>query len=286
MPRRGVTLVELVAVVGTIGVIILMLLPALLRAGELARQIECQNNQKQVALGLLNYHHEFECFPPGAYESLGTDGRPVGRGLSWSIALLPHVEQANVYSSLFRDMPVSAPENLTFRVTSMRTFLCPSSLPHAEARSHPLLLGTGVGMVQLARSSYVASFGTGDPLDSANPSSNGMFMTGRCVRLEDVFDGTSSTFLLGERSPESGPASWVGVVGATGPALIFGTTAGDPGPNARPPRVTGFSSRHPGGAYFAFGDGSVRFVSNGVGATVYHALATRAGGEIISDDGE
>ena len=79
MPRRGVTLVEMLVVVGTIGVLVLMLLPALLGGNELGRQIECQNNQKQVALGLLNYHHAHESFPAGCYETLGPDGRPVGR---------------------------------------------------------------------------------------------------------------------------------------------------------------------------------------------------------------
>ena len=46
----------------------------------------------------------------------------------------------------------------------------------------------------------------------------------------------------------------------------------------------GYSSRHPGGANFAFGDGSVRFLKNSITASVFRLLANRADGEIISAD--
>ncbi len=288
MPRRGVTLVEMVVVIGTIGLMILMLLPALLGGADRARQVECQNDLKQISLGLVSYHHTFECFPPGSYSTVAADGRTVGHGLSWGISLLPFVEQTALGASLLRNVSVAAPENQTFCRASIRTFLCPSSLPPTEVHTQSLPLGVNAAPVVLARSSFVASFGTGNPLDgpTAISMSDGMFMHDRCVRIDDVLDGTSTTILVGERSPESGPASWVGVVGETGSALIFGTTGGDPGPNARPARATGYSSRHLGGANFAFGDGSVRFIKNGIGTKLYHALATRRGGEIVSEDEE
>jgi prepilin-type processing-associated H-X9-DG protein/prepilin-type N-terminal cleavage/methylation domain-containing protein len=43
-------------------------------------------------------------------------------------------------------------------------------------------------------------------------------------------------------------------------------------------------SYHPGGANFSFADGSVRFGKNSVNLTVWNALGTRAGGEVISAD--
>ncbi len=46
----------------------------------------------------------------------------------------------------------------------------------------------------------------------------------------------------------------------------------------------GFRSLHPGGANFAFADGSVRFVKESVNLATYRALGTRAGGEVISAD--
>ena len=44
----------------------------------------------------------------------------------------------------------------------------------------------------------------------------------------------------------------------------------------------GFSSNHPGGANFLFGDGSVRFLKQTINTTVYRNLANRADGEMIS----
>ena len=43
----------------------------------------------------------------------------------------------------------------------------------------------------------------------------------------------------------------------------------------------GFHSRHPDGANFAFADGHVSFVGDGIDMAVYRALGTRFGGEII-----
>ena len=50
------------------------------------------------------------------------------------------------------------------------------------------------------------------------------------------------------------------------------------------PRVNAFGSLHPGGANFAMVDGSVRFLKQTIAQPVYHALGTRAGGEVISAD--
>ncbi len=51
------------------------------------------------------------------------------------------------------------------------------------------------------------------------------------------------------------------------------------------PRVNAFGSLHPGGANFAMADGSVRFIKQSISQPTYHALGTRAGGEVISSDG-
>ncbi len=51
-----------------------------------------------------------------------------------------------------------------------------------------------------------------------------------------------------------------------------------------PTFVGGYSSRHPGGGNFTFGDGSVRFLKTSITASVFRLLANRADGEIIDAD--
>ena len=61
----------------------------------------------------------------------------------------------------------------------------------------------------------------------------------------------------------------------------------DPVPGAEiPPAalyVGGFGSNHPGGANFALGDGSVRFIRSSIDPQVFRLLGHRADGEVISD---
>ena len=63
----------------------------------------------------------------------------------------------------------------------------------------------------------------------------------------------------------------------------FGPTPSNDSPNASEGGPDGFSSRHTGGANFLYGDGSVRFVKDGVSRGAFRAFATAAGGEIIQD---
>ena len=65
--RKGFTLVELLVVIAIIGILIAPLLPAIKRAGEAARRMECQNHLKQLGLAMLNYTDSRKCFPSGGY---------------------------------------------------------------------------------------------------------------------------------------------------------------------------------------------------------------------------
>jgi prepilin-type processing-associated H-X9-DG protein len=101
----------------------------------------------------------------------------------------------------------------------------------------------------------------------------------RCQRLEDVTDGTSSTVAFGEKKDSQGWAvgGWAG--------SEFDAWTSPTFTEAEPVALTVYTgSFHPGGAHFAFCDGSVRFLKSSTNKTVWYALLTRDGKEVVSSD--
>ena len=110
--RRGFTLVELLVVIAIIGVLVGLLLPAVQAAREAARRSSCQNNNKQLGLGLHNHHDTRKAFPVAS--SIGwvansgwTNHNPVAgstavttSGYSWMTHILPYIEQSNLYNAI------------------------------------------------------------------------------------------------------------------------------------------------------------------------------------------
>ena len=90
--RRAFTLIELLVVIAIIAVLIALLLPAVQQAREAARVTQCRNNLKQLGLALHNYESLHRHFPAGSLRS------PQGwYGHSWLAAILPFMEQGNLY---------------------------------------------------------------------------------------------------------------------------------------------------------------------------------------------
>jgi len=87
--RRGFTLVELLVVIAIIGTLVGLLLPAVQSAREAARRSSCQNNMKQLGLGILNYESTNKTLPPGNDQRFN--------GMHWR--MLPYMEETNVHQS-------------------------------------------------------------------------------------------------------------------------------------------------------------------------------------------
>ena len=85
MSRKAFTLVELLVVIAIIGILVVLLLPAIQAAREAARRAECGSNLKQLGIGMQNYHDTWKQFPlPGM----------IANELGWTVSLiLPQIEQ-------------------------------------------------------------------------------------------------------------------------------------------------------------------------------------------------
>ena len=96
---RGFTLIELIAVIAIVSLLAAIALPAVQRAREAARALQCQNHLKQIGIALQNYHDQHLSFPPGSVSDW-----------SWISQMLPQMERADVYRNFdFRIDPSGEP---------------------------------------------------------------------------------------------------------------------------------------------------------------------------------
>jgi prepilin-type N-terminal cleavage/methylation domain-containing protein/prepilin-type processing-associated H-X9-DG protein len=297
--RRGFTLIELLVVIAIIGVLIALLLPAVQSAREAARRAQCVNNLKQIGLALLNYEGALLTFPPGYVSNFDSQGNDTGPGWGWATMLLPQFEQTPVFVAINFNLPIEDPTNLTSRLPLVNNFLCPSDTvqPFWWAVNRDAATGAPVqNICQVASSNYVGVYGTSEP----GPNGEGVFFRDSKIALKDITDGSSQTIIVGERSHRLGEATWVGsvtnallyptdndnigrYVTETSPGMVLGHAGEGHGPGDPRSDVNQFYSVHSGGGVnFQFADGHVSFLKSTMDYKTYLALATRAGGEVVS----
>jgi prepilin-type N-terminal cleavage/methylation domain-containing protein len=305
--RQGFTLVELLVVIAIIGVLVALLLPAVQAAREAARRMSCQNNLKQLGLGVANFEDTYKFLPSSRYDNRYT----------WAVEILPFIEEKNLAEQW--DLTKSYYAQTTIaRTTTVPGFFCPSrrssklgtsgsiSIPNNDQQDN-----TSNTPVPGALADYAACVGsTGrdywwDGVGSSGGDNTllkcrGAFKmknnwatatpkpaTVNGIRLAEVTDGMSNTIFIGEKHVQ------VGTFGKSGgDCSVFNGDKGcsyrGAGPTfalARTPQQNlnaNFGSYHPGVCQFVMADGSVHPIRTTINLTVLGNLADIADGVPVS----
>ena len=292
--RTGFTLIELLVVIAIIAILVGLLLPAVQKVREASNLASCRNNLKQIGIALQNYHDVQGAFPVGYYDATPWPQLDNGPGWGWAAYLLPYMDQDNLFRKINFKLDVGDPANADAVKTFIKIYFCPSD----KLVTQFTITDGGTNSWVLGQSSYVACNGNDGVDDFTTPEHTGSFMRAvKGYRIADITDGLSNTMFVGDRTAFLSYCAWAGgPTGAINPFLWapgnFGAEvtllmchAGDTGPNT--PGVfdaDSTSSPHRNGVPFVFGDGSVHFLGNNISIPVWRALATRAGGETVSND--
>jgi hypothetical protein len=242
--------------------------------------LQCANNLKQIALGLLNYA---DTYVPG--QTPQEHELPAGtiflaelapeKRLSWCVELLPFIEQDGVYRGFDRKLGWDAPANIPAAQTPLKTLSCLDWVREAEPNAFFLTAYLGVAGL----GTDAATLPTGD-------RKAGVFGYDRRTPLSAIKDGTSNTLLILESARDNGPWARGGpstVRGLdTGEAPYLG--AGRPFGGTHYSENTIFGRGKPLGCNAALADGSVRFLAEPVAPDILEALATIAGEEVIGEN--
>jgi len=334
---RGFTLIELLVVVSVVGVLVALLLPAVQAAREAARRSQCTNNLKQLGLAVQGYVDIHGVMPLGSFKMAppaGGDPCQGGHEAGVFVAILPFLEQGALFNAFNSNAHYETAVNRTVNGTGLSVLWCPSD--GSVSRADSAHFGWPVRFC-----SYMGSAGTwNSPAENRGPTcplqnfqallgqANGVIFYYSSIRLAGVTDGTSQTFLFGEHAYGKNPAieqpDWGWWFSGNYGDTIF-TTMFPMNPQGKlpdvpneslygvdiHPSIQAASSYHPGGAHFAFCDGSVRFLKETIDSSafdastglprgwsvapsglylvappgrigVYQALSTRSGGEVIS----
>jgi prepilin-type N-terminal cleavage/methylation domain-containing protein len=332
--KAGFTLVELLVVITIIAILIALLLPAVQMAREAARAAQCKNNVKQLALACYNHEAQTGRFPSGGWNWHWTGDADMGNDYlqpgGWIYNILPFLEQPDLHNFGLGLGAWNSTEKKDAHarriVATLNGINCPTrrksaaipsgtsaqnnySAPSFSCRTDYAANGGDIWNEMNGGTSY-ADISSPSDLDSAGVkaaisdfrkvASGIMFACSR-VRAADIGDGTSNTYLLGEKYVNADHYEDGADAGDNESALIGDdrdiTRWGGPWPPAGwpsgPPKCSGqgpyipmpdsfgfsscltFGGPHASGFTMGFCDGSVHAISFNVDLRIHGYLCNR-----------
>lgn len=285
---RAFTLVELLVVIAIIGILVGLLLPAVQAAREAARRMQCSNNLAQLGLAANNFEFTYGTLPSGVVNETGPIRyEPIGNHTSWTVRLLPYIEQSYAYEEYDQDLGAYASENDPVRQLRISAFQCPSNPDHYQ------YYRSGSDETSFPATSYVGIHHSEEsPIDITN---NGVLFLNSKLKMSEIKDGLTHTILISEKRGSGDQLGWVS---GTRDSLRNTSVINfarlrltreqrmekDKAPLAVGSlEVGGLGSYHTGGVNAVFVDGAVRFLSESVDPEILKNLGNREDRVLMSD---
>jgi prepilin-type N-terminal cleavage/methylation domain-containing protein/prepilin-type processing-associated H-X9-DG protein len=310
--RSAFTLVELLVVIAIIGILVALLLPAVQAAREAARRSQCQNNLRQIGLGILNHEDAYGAFPTGGSEpwhDAGNADSLYGKGYGWMVQILPFVEDQALQNISKGYGAGDVLLDLRVRGTPVPLYFCPSRrqstvrvIPQSAERCdlgcalNDYAGATPDNDLVVVPASHEPWFWQGVTHGTVTPGKDYQGAIVRTIANEpceigQIADGTSKTMVVGEKRVFTNLyeiGDWHDDIGWTDgwdpdimrytgypPAQDLAQGApGDPGGNIG----YHFGSAHVSGFNAVFADGHVQTIEYGVDPIAFNAMGHRNDG--------
>jgi len=272
--RDGFSLVELLVVIGILGSIVGILLPAVQRAREASRRMACGNQIKNMGLAISSYESGRKAYPPGWDARPVVGALPEGNAFAWSAFVLPYLEESAIFTQIVFNKPWNdAGGNAAVADRDVPIYKCPSGIlkfpgqiDYGGIMGHSIVLSGQANVIDNAENSGI--------LVAVN---NGSIPT---VRAASVTDGVSHTLLVAESVDRKSYA--------TPDENIRWAWGANSFPQCEPFvnsfKAENIRSYHDGGGFGVFADGSVTFLKESLSRDILAAICSRNGGEMNASE--